>query len=91
MPESVTGQYAKVIVLLFNPWVWCSIVLTLISALSWMLVVNKAPLSSVFPFLSISYILIFIYGRLFFGEPITLHKIIATILIILAVVILHKN
>ncbi len=91
LPQSISGQYAKVIVLLLNPWVWLSIILTLISALSWMLVMNKASLSFAFPFLSISYVLIFIYGRIFFGEPITLHKVVATILIIIAVIIMHNS
>ena len=91
LPESISGQYAKVIVLLLNPWVWCSIVLTLVSALSWMLVMNKVSLSFAFPFLSISYVLIFIYGRVFFDEPITPHKIVATILVIIAVIIMHKS
>lgn len=91
LPESISGQYSKAIVLLLNPWVWCSIILTLISALSWMLVMNKVSLSFAFPFLSISYVLIFIYGRVFFDEPITPHKIVATILIIIAVIIMHKS
>ena len=72
LPESTSGQYAKALVLLLNPWVWLSIGLTLISALSWMLVMNKTSLSFAFPFLSISYVLIFIYGRIFFGELILL-------------------
>jgi drug/metabolite transporter (DMT)-like permease len=91
LPESTSGQYAKALVLLLNPWVWLSIGLTLISALSWMLVMNKTSLSFAFPFLSISYVLIFIYGRIFFGELITVHKIVATLLIFIAMIIMHKG
>ena len=90
LPESTSGQYAKAMVLLLNPWVWCSIALTLISALSWMLVMNKVSLSFAFPFLSISYILILIYGRIFFSEPITIYKVIATTLIFIAILLMHK-
>lgn len=91
LPTSVSGQYAKVIFLLLNPWIWCSIVLTLISALSWMLVMNKVPLSFAFPFLSISYGLIIVYGKIFFGEPITLNKLVSIGLIAVAMVVMHKG
>lgn len=88
VPGTIYGQYLAVIPQLLNPKVWPAIALNLIGGLSWMLVARKVPMSVAFPFTALTYILVFISGRLFFNEPFTAQKIIASGFIIMGLMVL---
>jgi multidrug transporter EmrE-like cation transporter len=64
-----------------SPFVLGGLFLYLISAVIWFMVLSKAELSIAYPTLSMGYVLVLAIGYFFFGEPLTLAKILGVILI----------
>jgi len=54
----------------------------------WFILHRKFQLSFIYPFLSLNYFLSLLLGRLLFGEPITLKKIIGSVIIVAGVFII---
>ena len=56
-----------------------------LSALVWLFVLSKIPLSTAYPFVALGIVITVVAGKLMFGEPITLLKLIGVILIVAGV------
>lgn len=62
-----------------------------IAALSWMSAMSKFELSSIYPFLSLNFILVPLLSVYFFGEDINIYKVIGIFLIFLGIIIFSKG
>lgn len=62
-----------------------------LSALVWLFVLAKIPLSSAYPFVSLGIIVTVLAGCYLFGESITPYKIIGSGLIVLGIVLIAKS
>ncbi len=63
-----------------------AIFFALIAALSWSFVIQRVNLSVAYPFMSLSYILIFLASYLLFRESINIYQIIGMLLIIMGLI-----
>ena len=72
-PKAITaGEIARMVLInLTNPYVICSLVLTAIGGLSWILVLKEIPLSRAYPFLSLNFAIVFLLSWLVFGEQLS--------------------
>lgn len=57
---------------LSNTFIIGSVVLMLVAALSWVFALSKGQLSSLYPFMGLSYVLIAVFGVLFLKESLSL-------------------
>ena len=62
-----------------------------ISAIFWIIALSKVELSVAYPMLSIGYILIMIISYFLLHEPISMYKIIGTLLIIVGILFISHN
>ncbi|NTU73985.1 EamA family transporter [Candidatus Roizmanbacteria bacterium] len=69
--QPFTFQLAGILKTLFSPLVLGGFVLYGLSSLLWLLVLQKFPLHVASPLLSLSYVLLFVYGVFFLKEPIS--------------------
>lgn len=53
-----------------EPRLWLGLILFGISALFWLVVLSRLPLSVAYPFVGVSYILIVLFGRIFLHEQV---------------------
>lgn len=74
--------FLMVIKNLFNPYVVSSIFVFLIGALAWVLVIQKIKLSVAYPFMSLSYVLIFLASYFLFRESINIYQVIGMLLLV---------
>lgn len=74
--------------MLLNPWVISGLLAAFAASLCWMLALKKLPLSTAYPFTSLSFVLILVFAALFFHEPLTAPKIIGTALIMAGIVVM---
>lgn len=74
-----------------QPYVLLGLSLYAISAVSWLFVLSKAPLSQAYPMLSLGYVLIAVLSWWLFGEPLTLEKMAGIGLIWAGVVLLFRS
>jgi uncharacterized membrane protein len=73
--------------LLVNPWVLSVFAGAAIAAVSWMVALTRFDLSAVYPFVSLSFVLVLILSSVFFNEAITPAKTIGIGLIIAGLVV----
>ncbi len=89
--ENVFDKFYYVLGMLLNPFIILSILLTLLSGLSWMIAMSKFDISYAYPFTTLGFVLIFIFSIILFHEPITWQKISGLIFIILGIIITSKS
>jgi multidrug transporter EmrE-like cation transporter len=68
-------------------WIISGLLAAFLASFTWAAALTKFELSFAYPFMSLSFVLVFILSLLFFGEAFTWQKMIGMILIILGVLI----
>jgi multidrug transporter EmrE-like cation transporter len=82
---------ARIFELIGEKFVVIGIVFYAIATLLWLVVLSKAELSFTYPMLAIGYILIAIFGKIFFGENVTFVRFLGILLISIGVFLLLKS
>jgi drug/metabolite transporter (DMT)-like permease len=77
--------------LIAEKFVVIGIALYAIATLLWLVVLSKEELSFAYPMLAIGYILIAIFGKIFFGENVTFVRFLGILLISIGVFLLLKS
>lgn len=91
LPASVSGKTWYLFHLLLNPWVISSLFAAFLAALCWMSAMTKLELSYAYPFMSLSFVLVFILSLFFFHESFTMIKLLGMLLIISGVIVLGQS
>ncbi|GAB3052954.1 EamA family transporter [Virgibacillus ainsalahensis] len=89
LPEAWGEKFVFLIQLLLNPWILSGFFAAFLAALSWMAAMSKFDISYAYPFMSLSFVLVFILSAVLFGEPVSTQKIIGFSLIILGIIIMR--
>jgi multidrug transporter EmrE-like cation transporter len=82
---------ARIFELVAEKFVVIGVVLYAIATLLWLVVLSKAELSFAYPMLAIGYILIAIFGKIFFGENVTFVRFLGILLISIGVFLLLRS
>lgn len=77
--------------LLTSPIVWGGLVLFGLSAVVWLFALSRATLSFAYPFASLSYVLILIFGRLVLHEQVTPLRLAGVALIVAGIVLVAQT
>lgn len=83
-------NFANLISVIFSPKIFAGFLLYGISSIIWLFVLKRFPLSVAYPALSLSYIAIILLSWRYFEEPLTLYKLLGSVLIVLGVYVLFK-
>lgn len=89
--ETMSDKFIFAFSMLFNPYIMISLILTLLSGLSWMIAMTKFDISYAYPFTTLGFVIIFVFSIIFFNEPATWQKIVGLILIITGIVITSRS
>lgn len=88
LPEGMMPKLGFLGHMLLNPWVASGLAAAFAASLCWMLALKKLPLSTAYPFTSLSFVLILVCAVLFLDEPLTGPKVIGTALIMAGIVVM---
>ena len=77
--------------LLGSPVVWAGLALFGLSAVVWLFALSRASLSFAYPFASLSYVLILIFGRFVLHEPVTPLRMAGVALIVAGIVLVAQT
>jgi drug/metabolite transporter (DMT)-like permease len=77
--------------LLTSPIVWAGLVLFGLSAVVWLFALSRATLSFAYPFASLSYVLILIFGRVALHEQVTPLRLAGVALIVAGIVLVAQT
>ncbi|MFN5370374.1 MAG: EamA family transporter [Bacteroidia bacterium] len=94
LPNAFYEKMAFMLNAYLDPWILSGFAVAFLASMTWAMAMTKFQLSQAYPFMSLSYVLVFIMGVLFFNESITINKIFGYLLIISGTIILslsHRN
>lgn len=74
-----------------SPWIWAGITVYAVSAMSWIAVLSRLPLSLAFPALSTGYVAVIFLSSILFGESLNGWKVAAACLIVAGVSLLGHS
>lgn len=74
-----------------NTYVISSVLLIILTGLAWVLVISRAQLSFVYPFMALSYVLVALFSLLIFKEDVTMLRWLGIIIICLGVFLVAKS
>lgn len=77
--------------LVLNPWIISALVATFVGMLSWMTALSKFPLSFVYPFVSLTFILVLLGSAVFFHEPVSPPKLIGFGFIVVGILFISQG
>jgi multidrug transporter EmrE-like cation transporter len=88
--SNLSFNLPSIIKTFFTPEVFFGFVLYGLSAILWLFVLQKFPLTVAYPFLSLTYVIILIAGVFWLQEPLSFIKVVGVILILLGVVLVNR-
>ena len=75
---------------LINLYVFGGLFFSIVSIVSWMVVLTKLQLGQAYPFMSLTFPLVVLFSLLFFGEPINLGRLFGVGMIVMGLIFISK-
>ncbi|WP_101842825.1 EamA family transporter [Halobacillus sp. Marseille-P3879] len=89
LPELWKDKVLFLLQLLFNPFILSGFLSAFIASLFWMAAMTKFDISYAYPFMSLSFVLVFLLSVLLFGEPISMKKFMGVSLIVIGIIVMR--
>jgi len=90
-PENTTAKLLYLLKALPDPFILSGLLAAFVASLFWMLAMSKFPLSYAYPFMSLSFVLVFLLSAVLFHETITWTKVAGLILVILGLIVSSQS
>lgn len=74
-----------------NAYIISAVILTIITALAWILAVSKAEISHIYPFMALSYVLVALFSFLIFKEDVNALRWAGIIVICIGVFLVSRS
>lgn len=85
VPSGVAAQARFVLALALDPWVIAAMAAALVASITWGAALKYFDLSFAYPWMSLSFVLVLVFGALLFNEAVTPGKAIGVALICVGV------
>ncbi|MBM7601862.1 multidrug transporter EmrE-like cation transporter [Virgibacillus halotolerans] len=89
LPELWFDKLVFILQLLLNPWILSGFLSAFVASLFWMAAMTKFDISYAYPFMSLSFVLVFLLSVIMFGEPITMKNVIGISCVVLGIIIMR--
>ena len=87
----MAGMLTHIGVLATNLWLWGAMLCYALSILLWMAVLSRVEVGFAYPFLSIGYVVAAVAGYYFWGENLSVNRILGIIVICIGVVLISRS
>ncbi|WP_408006212.1 EamA family transporter [Pseudalkalibacillus sp. A8] len=91
LPEGWKDKLIFLLQLLFDPLIFSGFISAFIASLFWMAAMTKFNISYAYPFMSLSFVLVFLLSVILFQEPVTVHKVVGLALIVIGIVVTSQS
>ncbi|WP_010532058.1 EamA family transporter [Lentibacillus jeotgali] len=91
LPQALLDKFLFLLQLLLNPWIISGFTSAFLAALFWMAAMTKFNISFAYPFMSLSFVLVFILSAFLFGDPVTVQKVVGLGLIVAGIVVTSQS
>ncbi|WP_428159011.1 EamA family transporter [Desulfobacter sp.] len=90
LPVPFMDKVNFLIKLVIDPFILSGFLSAFIASLFWMAAMTKFDLSFAYPFMSASFVFIFVLSMLLFNEPFSIHKVLGLFFIVLGIIITSR-
>jgi multidrug transporter EmrE-like cation transporter len=90
LPAELSEKAIFMLKLFLDPWLLSGFAAAFIASLFWMAAMTKFELSFAYPFMSLSFVLVFFLSIFIFGESFTWGKVLGLALIIAGIIVTVK-
>lgn len=90
-PTELAEKARYVLSLLLNPWVISGFGAAFLAAVCWIVAMTRLELSYAYPFMGVTFLLVYAAGIVLFGEVFSIWRSVGVALIITGVVVLAQN
>jgi len=91
LPDNIQEKSMFFLKLVMDPFIISGFLSAIIASVFWIAAMTKFDVSFAYPFMSAAFILVLILSVIFFKEPLTWHKIIGLLFIVLGIVITSNS
>ncbi len=91
LPEGWKEKLIFLLQLLFDPLIFSGFISAFIASLFWMAAMTKFNISYAYPFMSLSFVLVFLLSVFLFQEPVTVHKVVGLSLIVIGIIVTSQS
>jgi multidrug transporter EmrE-like cation transporter len=90
-PDGYKGKIGFFFEVLLDPWIISGLLSAIVASLFWIAAMTKFDLSYAYPFMSLSFVLVFFLSIWFFQEPITVSKLAGLGLIVCGILVSSRS
>jgi drug/metabolite transporter (DMT)-like permease len=90
LPAGATEKLAFLFRLLLNPWIVSGFVAAFLASLAWMAAMTRLELSYAYPFMSLAFVLVMVFGVAFLGEAVNVAKVLGTLIVMAGLVVIAR-
>jgi len=89
--DQSTNFFIKVFSIVFSPFVFSGLALYGVGTVLWLFALKQLDLSLAYPFVGLSFVMVFALSVLFLGEPLHVNRLIGSLIIIVGIIFLAKS
>ena len=76
---------------LLNPWIISGFASAFLASLAWMAAMTRFDLNYAYPFMSLAFVIVMLFGALFLGEVMTAQRVIGTMLVVAGLTVIARG
>jgi drug/metabolite transporter (DMT)-like permease len=84
-------QMSSALPVIFNPWVIGGLVCYGLSTVFWLVALSRADLSFVYPFIALTFVIIFLASYFLFHETMSFQRVLGAGIIVLGIIVLVRG
>jgi multidrug transporter EmrE-like cation transporter len=90
MPEGGLAKLGFVLQQFANPWILSGFVSAFLASLAWMAAMTRFELGYAYPFMSLAFVIVMVFGIAFLGEAASIQKLFGTLLVMGGLVVIAR-
>jgi multidrug transporter EmrE-like cation transporter len=90
LPDGGWPKLAFVLRQFSNPWILAGFASAFAASLTWMAAMTRFDLGYAYPFMSLAFVIVMVFGVLFLGETLSGAKVLGTLLVMAGLVVIAR-
>lgn len=90
LPEGLLPKVLFLLQQFANPWIFSGFVSAFVASLAWMAAMTRFELGYAYPFMSLAFVIVMVFGILFLGEGLNLAKVAGTLMVMGGLVVIAR-
>lgn len=90
LPAGAADKLVFLLTQFLNPWIMSGFAAAFLASLAWMAAMTRFELGYAYPFMSLAFVIVMLFGVAFLGESLSVPKVAGTLLVIAGLVVIAR-